>query len=99
MARVAEDTLMWTFRFRLAKAEHIWWTFISVLLTLSLIMITFSFLVGNNGEAVSILALSTVTGIAIVRYSTPAWRSRHFIKIRWLVWTGPSRTAINVEKK
>lgn len=49
---------------------------------------------GNNNDSIGVLALSTATAIAIVRYAIPAWRNRHYIENRWQVWTGPSRTAI-----
>lgn len=98
MASVAEDANMWTFRFRLAKQEHIWWTFVSILLTLSLITITLSFMAGNNNDALDILALSSATLLAIVQYAIPAWRSRDYIRHRWLAWTGDSRTGIPLGK-
>jgi hypothetical protein len=98
MTQVAEDAAMWTFRFRIARAEYLWWTFVSILLTMSLVLVTLSFLVGNQSETVSILLLCTATGIAIVRYAIPAWRNRHFIENRWLAWTGDSRTTIKAEK-
>jgi len=53
-----------------------------------------SFLSGNNNDSLGVLALSTATAIAIVRYAIPAWRNRQYIQNRWLVWTGPSRTGI-----
>jgi hypothetical protein len=56
-----------------------------------------SFLAGNNNDSVSVLALSTATTIAIVRYAMPAWRNRRFIENRWLAWTGNSRTAIRAQ--
>ncbi|KAI5815179.1 hypothetical protein BZA77DRAFT_248940 [Pyronema omphalodes] len=67
MASVAESSAMWTFRFRLARSEYIWWSFVSGLLGTSLIMITLSFLCGNQGEGLSVLVLSSATGVAIVR--------------------------------
>jgi hypothetical protein len=98
LASVAEDANMWTFRFRLAKQEHWWWTFVSALLVLSFITITLSFLAGNTNDALSVLALSSATLLSIVRYTIPAWRSRHFIQNRWLAWTGNSRTGIPMGK-
>ncbi|KAF8421364.1 hypothetical protein EV426DRAFT_608893 [Tirmania nivea] len=98
MAAVAEDSRAWTFRFRLALFEHWWWTWISVLLFISLVLITLSFLAGNDGETLGILVLSSATAMAIVRYAVPAWRGRNFIENRWLAWTGASRTAIPREK-
>ncbi|KAF8464483.1 hypothetical protein BDZ91DRAFT_257393 [Kalaharituber pfeilii] len=98
MATIAEDSRAWTFRFRLALYEHWWYTWISVLLGISLILIVLSFLAGNNGDALGILVLSSATGMTIVRYAVPAWRGRGFIVNRWLAWTGASRTAIPREK-
>lgn len=91
---VAEDQSMWTYRFRIARFEHWWWTLISVLLTVSFSLIVLSFLAGNNNDSLGVLALSTATTIAIVRFALPAWRNRRFIENRWLAWTGNSRTAI-----
>jgi hypothetical protein len=96
MASVAESSAMWTFQFRIARSEYIWWSFVSGLLGTSLVMITLSFLCGNQGEGLSVLVLCSATGVAIVRYMIPAWRSRHFIENRWLAWTGPSRTGVNI---
>ncbi|KAI9883075.1 MAG: hypothetical protein M1823_005167 [Watsoniomyces obsoletus] len=98
LAFMTESSNHWTFRFRLAKIEHWWWTVISAMLTTSLVLIILSFLAGRNGEAVSILALSTATFLAIVRYALPSWRSRKFIRNRWLAWTGDSRTTISFAK-
>ncbi|WEW61196.1 hypothetical protein PRK78_006686 [Emydomyces testavorans] len=94
LAYMTESSAMWTFRFRLAKVEHWWWTLVSGMLLISLVLITLSFAAGNNNEAVSILALSTTTFLTIVRYMLPSWRSRRFIHNRWLAWAGPSRTAV-----
>lgn len=91
---VAEDQSMWTFRFRIARFEHWWWTIISTLLAVSFALIVLSFLSGNNNDSLGVLALSTATTITIVRYALPAWRNRRFIENRWLAWTGNSRTAI-----
>jgi hypothetical protein len=91
---IAEDQDIWTFRFRIARYEHIWWTVISSLLSLSFILIVISFLSGNSSDSLGILALSTTTSIAIVRYTIHAWRNKHFVESRWLAWTGFSRTAI-----
>jgi hypothetical protein len=91
---VAEDANMWTFRFRIARYEHWWWMAISSLLSTSFALIVLSFLAGNNKDSVGVLALSTATAIAIVRYAIPAWRNQHYIENRWLAWTGPSRTGI-----
>lgn len=91
---IAEDQDMWTFRFRIARYEHLWWTVISSLLSISFILIVVSFLSGNNSDSLGILALSTTTSIAIVRYTIPAWRNKYFVRSRWLAWTGNSRTAI-----
>ena len=98
MAAVAEDSRAWTFRFRLALYEHWWWTWISVLLFISLVLIVCSFLAGNDGDTLGILALSSATAMTIVRYAVPAWRGKDFIENRWLAWTGASRTAIPREK-
>jgi len=91
---IAEDQDMWTFRFRIALYEHIWWTVISSMLSVSFILIILSFLSGNTTDSLCILVLSTATSIAIVRYTVPAWRNKHFVRSRWLAWTGNSRTAI-----
>lgn len=95
---MAESSNYWTFRFRLAKIEHWWWTLVSSLLMTSLVLVTLSFLSGNSSDSVSILAISTTTFLAIVRYMIPAWLSRHYIHNRWLSWTGSSRTTISKEK-
>lgn len=92
---IAEDQGMWTFRFRIARYEHHWWIAISTLLFMSFALIAMSFLSGNNNDSLGVLALSTATAIAIVRYTVPAWRNRYFIENRWQAWTGNSRTAIN----
>lgn len=98
LAFMTESSNFWTFRFRLAKIEHWWWSLVSLLLLTSLVLIILSFLTGSNGESVSILALSTATFLTIVQYALPAWRSRRFIHNRWLAWTGDSRTGIPKEK-
>jgi len=82
MAAVAEDSRAWTFRFRLALYEHWWWTWISMLLFISLVLIVLSFLAGNDGEALGILALSSATAMTVVRYAVPAWRGKDFIQNR-----------------
>src|SRR5271169_552656 len=64
-ASVAEDANRWTFRFRIAKGEPWWWTFVSFLLALSLITITMSFMSGNSNNSLDILALSTATLLAL----------------------------------
>jgi hypothetical protein len=96
---IAEDQSLWTFRFRIARFEHWWWTVISSLLTTSFSLIVLSFLSGNNNDALGVLALSTATTIAIVRYALPAWRNRRYIENRWLAWTGNSRTAVKAVYK
>jgi hypothetical protein len=93
---IAEDQSMWTFRFRIARYEHHYWTGIAFFLSTSFALIVLSFLSGNNNDSLSVLALSTATALAIVRYAIPAWRNRHYIENRWLSWTGPSRTAIDL---
>ena len=98
LAFMTESSNYWTFRFRLAKIEHWWWTAVSALLLMSLALITLSFLSGNNNEAISILALSTATFLTIVQYMIPSWRARRFIGNRWLAWTGSSRTTISASK-
>ena len=99
LAFMTESSNYWTFRFRLAKIEHWWWTMVSLLLLMSLVLITLSFLSGNNNEAISILALSTATFLTIVQYMIPSWRARRFIENRWLAWTGSSRTSIPASKE
>jgi len=91
---IAEDQGMWTFRFRIARYEHWWWTVVSVMLSISFCLIVFSFLSGNSSDSLGVLTLSTATAISIVRYAIPAWRNRSYIELRWLSWTGPSRTGI-----
>ncbi|KAJ3506681.1 hypothetical protein NLJ89_g6740 [Agrocybe chaxingu] len=91
---ITEDQGMWTFRFRIARYEHWWWTVVSVMLSTSFILIIFSFLSGNSNDSLGVLTLSTATAITIVRYAIPAWRNRTYIQLRWLSWTGPSRTGI-----
>lgn len=61
---------------------------------MSLVLITLSFLSGNNNEATFILVLSTATFLTIVQYMIPSWWARRFIENRWLAWTGSSRTTI-----
>ena len=95
LVAITEDQSMWTFRFRIAKFEHWWWTAISTMLSMSFALIGLSFLAGNGNDSIGVLVLSTATTIAIVRYAIPAWRNRYFIQNRWLAWTGPSRTAID----
>lgn len=91
---MTESSNYWTFRFRLARIEHWWWTLVSLMLLTSLVLIILAFLTGNTSESISILALSTTTFLAIVQYMIPAWRSRHYIHNRWLAWSGASRTTI-----
>lgn len=98
LAFMTESSNYWTFRFRIARIEHWWWTMISVLLLVSLVLIILSFLAGNTNESISILALSTATFLTIVQYMIPAWRSRQFLENRWLAWTGSSRTSIQASK-
>jgi hypothetical protein len=90
---------MWTFRFRIARYEHWWWTVISTMLAVSFVLIVLSFLSGNSNDSLGVLALSTATTIAIVRYAIPAWRNRQYIENRWLAWTGNSRTAVKAVYK
>ncbi|KAF5648952.1 hypothetical protein F52700_771 [Fusarium sp. NRRL 52700] len=92
---MTESSNSWTFRFRLAKVEHLWWTLVSFLLFTSLVFNVISFVTGNSNEAVTVLVLSTTTLLAIVRYMLPAWRSRRYLCNRFLAWTGPSRTAVD----
>ncbi|GLB43206.1 hypothetical protein LshimejAT787_1301070 [Lyophyllum shimeji] len=94
---VAEDQSMWTFRFRIARYEHWWWTVVSTMLFISFGLIVISFLSGNNNDSLGVLTLSTATAIAIVRYALPAWRNRLYTELRWLAWTGKSRTGIPAE--
>lgn len=91
---IAEDQGMWTFRFRIALYEHSWWTTVSTMLFASFVLLVFSFLAGNSSNSLGVLTLSTATAIAIVRYTVPAWRNRAYIRLRWLAWTGPSRTGL-----
>lgn len=72
---------------------------VSILLLASLIMVTLSFVSGNGGDAIAVLALSSATFLAIVRYTLPAWQHRHYTRTRWLAWTGSSRTSIKREKQ
>ncbi|KJA21930.1 hypothetical protein HYPSUDRAFT_55236 [Hypholoma sublateritium FD-334 SS-4] len=92
---IAEDQDMWTFRFRIALYEHTWWTTVSTMLFASFVLLVFSFLAGNSSNSLDVLTLSTATAIAVVRYAVPAWRNRSYIKLRWLAWTGPSRTGLS----
>jgi len=98
LASMAESSNHWTFRFRLALVEHWWWTFVSVLLVISLVMNVLSFASGNNSEPLSVLVLASATFLATVRYTVPAWQFRHFNSNRWLAWTNSSRTTIKEEK-
>ena len=97
LASMTEASNRWTFRFRIALVEHWWWTFVSVLLLASLVMEVLSFVSGNGGAAVDVLALSSATFLAIVQYMVPAWQSRHYIKSRWAAWTGKSRSTIKAD--
>ncbi|KAI7758986.1 hypothetical protein LZL87_009981 [Fusarium oxysporum] len=95
LSYMTESSNSWTFRFRLAKVEHLWWTLVSCLLFTSLFFNVVSFVTGNSNEAVAVLVLSTTTLLAIVRYMLPAWRSRRYLRNRFLAWTGPSRTGVD----
>ncbi|KAJ2969847.1 hypothetical protein NUW58_g9877 [Xylaria curta] len=99
IVQVAEDQGLWTFRFRIARYEHWWWTTVSSLLSVSFALIILTFLAGNNQDALGVLALSTATTIAIVRFAVSAWRNKIFVENRWYAWTGPSRTAIRCTYK
>lgn len=94
LSYMTESSGSWTFRFRLAKIEHWWWTLVSAMLVVSMVLSILSFLAGNNQDAVAVLVLSSTTFLAIVRYMIPAWRSKSFLRNRYLAWTGPSRTVI-----
>ncbi|KAK5114398.1 hypothetical protein LTR85_010220 [Meristemomyces frigidus] len=94
LAYMTESSSQWTFRFRLARAEHVWWIFVSVMLFASLVMSAIAFAAGRGGDPVSVLALSSATFLAVVQYAVPAWQQRHYVETRWLAWTGESRTAI-----
>jgi hypothetical protein len=96
---IAEQQGMWTFRFRIARYEHWWWMFVSAMLSTSLYFMIFSSLSGTSADSLGVLFLSTATVVAIVRYAIPAWRNRTFIELRWLSWTGPSRTGIPSHSK
>lgn len=96
LALMTESSNQWTFRFRLAKIEHWWWTTVSGLLLISLVLILLSFATGNGSESISVLVLSSTTFLTIVRYMLPSWRARNFIYNRWLAWSGPSRTAVKI---
>lgn len=99
LAAMTESSNRWTFRFRLALLEHWWWSIVSILLLASLVMVTLSFTSGNGGDAISVLALSSATFLAIVQYTLPAWQQRSYARTRWLAWTGPSRSAIQRQKQ
>lgn len=98
LAFMTESSNRWTFRFRLALLEHWWWLVVSLLLLASLVMVTLSFVSGNGGDAISVLALSSATFLALVQYTLPAWQYRFYARTRWLAWTGPSRSAIKQNK-
>jgi hypothetical protein len=98
LASMTESSNRWTFRFRLAIVEHWWWTFVSFLLVISLVMNALSFAAGNSSEPLSVLVLASATFLATVRYTLPAWQFRHFNSNRWLAWTNSSRTTISEEK-
>ena len=91
---MTESSSQWTFRFRLALLEHLWWTAVSILLFISLAMSSWAFASGTGGDPVSVLALSSATFLAMVQYMLPAWNQRHYTLTRWYAWTGDSRTAI-----
>lgn len=95
LAFMTESSSRWTFRFRLALIEHIWWSFVSIFLLVSLVMSALAFASGNGGEAISVLALASATFLAMVQYLLPAWQHRHYTRTRWYAWTGDSRTAIS----
>lgn len=97
LAFMTESSSRWTFRFRLALVEHLWWTFVSVLLLCSLVMSAIAFTSGQGGDPVSVLALSSATFLAVVQYSVPAWQHRRYTLVRWYAWSGDSRTAIKSE--
>ncbi|KAK4613804.1 hypothetical protein CLAFUW4_09567 [Fulvia fulva] len=94
LAFMTESSSRWTFRFRLALFEHIWWTFVSFLLLVSLSMSVVAFTGGEGGDPVSVLALSSATFLAVVQYSVPAWQHRSYTAVRWHAWTGDSRTTV-----
>jgi len=98
LVSMTESSNRWTFRFRLSLIEHWWWTFVSFLLVISLIMNALSFATGNSSEPLSVLVLASATFLATVRYTLPAWQFRHFNSNRWLAWTNSSRTSIPEEK-
>ena len=98
LVSMTESSNHWTFRFRLALVEHWWWTFVSALLVISLVMDVLSFASGNSSEPLSVLVLASATFLATVRYTVPAWQFRHFNSNRWLAWTNSSRTTIGGEK-
>lgn len=99
LAFMTESSNRWTFRFRLAMLEHSWWMIVSLLLLASLVMVTLSFTSGNGGDAISVLALSSATFLALVQYTLPAWQYRFYARTRWLAWTGPSRSTIKQKKQ
>lgn len=99
LAYMTESSSQWTFRFRLALLEHWWWTVVSVLLLVSLVMVSLSFASGNGGDAISVLALSSATFLAVVQYTLPAWQQRHYSHTKWLAWAGPSRSTIRRDKQ
>lgn len=99
LAQMTESSNQWTFRFRLALLEHWWWTAVSVLLLVSLVMVLLSFASGNGGDAISVLALSSATFLATVQCTLPAWQHRHYIHTKWLAWAGPSRSTVKREKQ
>jgi hypothetical protein len=98
MASMTESSNQWTFRFRLALVEHWWWTFVSFLLLMSLIMNALSFATGNSSQPLSVLVLASATFLALVQYTLPAWQFRHFNSNRWFAWTNSSRTTVPEEK-
>lgn len=99
LTSLTESTNRWTFHFRLTCFEHWWWTMISILVLISLAMVGLSFGSGNGGDAISVLALSSATFLAIVRYALPAWQHRNYTRTRWLAWTGPGRSAIKRDEQ
>lgn len=99
LAYMTESSGQWTFRFRLALLEHWWWAAVSVMLLMSLVMVLLSFASGNGGDAISVLALSSATFLAIVKYTLPAWQQRHYSHTKWLAWAGPSRSTIKRDRQ
>jgi hypothetical protein len=98
MVVYADEGGMWTFRFRLALFEYIWWTIVSILLCISFGVCVISYLAGELIDATSLLVIAGAAAVAIVSYTVPAWRSRHYVKDRWLAWTGPCRSAVSVQE-